>query len=359
MPSVNEELVDELLRHQVYVERFKKGRLTELSVFLATLMDDVSALLGQRLTDVRTANTVNTQRLQQLLRDMQRVSDQAAAEITGTMRQQLKDLALYETGYLATAVATIVPVAISFQAVAPVQLWAAVNARPFEGRLIEEWFTDYTAIQRDRLTQAVRMSVVEGETVDQTIRRIRGTKTMGHKDGIVQGITRRSAEALARTAISHVVTAARQTTLAENQDVVKGVLWRSTLDSRTSEICITRDGKVYPVESGPRPPAHPNCRSAISPVLKSWKELGINLKEAPEGTRASMNGQVPASETYASWLKRQPVSFQNDVLGQTKAKLFRQGELTVDKFVDEQTGRGYTLAELRARHPDEFKRAGV
>jgi SPP1 gp7 family putative phage head morphogenesis protein len=271
--------------------------------------------------------------------------------MTDTLEQQLRELALYEAGWVVSTIIRSLPVKLDLLSVAPVQLWAAVTERPFEGRHLRQWFKDYSVSQRQRLDAAIRMSVVEGETVDQAIRRIRGTQRAGYSDGIIMGINRRGAEALARTAINHVVTTARNQTLLDNSEVVQALLWRSTLDGRTSEICISRDGKVYPLDSGPRPPAHPNCRSCVVPVLKSWKQLGIDLAEAPEGTRASMNGQVPESETYATWLKRQPASFQDDVLGKTRAGLFRSGKLTVDKFVNEATGRVYTLDELRQLHP--------
>lgn len=52
--------------------------------------------------------------------------------------------------------------------------------------------------------------------------------------------------------------------------------------------------------------------------------------------------------TYNSWLKRQPAVFQYEVLGPERAKLFRSGGLSLDKFADD-SGRLYTLDELRAR----------
>ena len=91
------------------------------------------------------------------------------------------------------------------------------------------------------------------------------------------------------------------------------------------------------------------------PVTKSWKELGINLKEAPAGTRASMNGQVPATMTYNDWLKKQPVGFQDDILGKAKGQLYRKGGLPMDKFVDMKTGHEFTLKELRTKDIEGVK----
>jgi hypothetical protein len=123
-------------------------------------------------------------------------------------------------------------------------------------------------------------------------------------------------------------------------------------------ICQGLDGKVFPLDSGPRPPAHINCRSATVPVLKSWREMGIDRDEVPAGTRASMNGQVAATETYGEWLRKQPAAVQEEALGKAKARLFRDGGLTVDRFAAP-TGRAYTLDELRAREARAFEKAGV
>ena len=350
--SINILLLDQLIQHQVYLERYKKGQLAELQTFLRKLTEDVTGLLGQRL-DPDSMKTVRNARLEALLQDLGRLSDASAKAMTDYTQSQLRDLTSYESGFVVATARTLLPVVVEFSTIAPVQLWAAVTAKPFQGRLLETWVQDYSAAQKARLEQAVRTSVVEGETIDQAIRRVRGTAKLGGADGVIPGITRRSAEALVRTAINHTVTTAREATYADNQAMVKGVQWRSTLDGKTSLVCISRDGQMYPLDSGPRPPAHPNCRSTTVPVLKSWKELGINLDEAPEGTRASMDGQVPASETYQTWLKRQPFAFQDDVLGPSRANLFRSGKLTVDKFTDEK-GHIYTLDELRARHPAAF-----
>jgi hypothetical protein len=130
-----------------------------------------------------------------------------------------------------------------------------------------------------------------------------------------------------RTATNHFTTQAREITYAENADVVKGVRWVSTLDTRTSFTCIDLDGRVFEPGVGPRPPAHYNCRSTTVPILKSWKELGLSLPDSPAGTRASMDGQVPSTLTYRDWLSRQPTGIQNEVLGPKLGPLFRAGRL--------------------------------
>lgn len=110
-------------------------------------------------------------------------------------------------------------------------------------------------------------------------------------------------------------------------------------------ICQARDGKVYTLENALYPPAHVNCRSSTVSVLKSWEAMGL---KNPDGrTRASMNGQVAQTETYQTWLAKQPHEFQNEVLGKARANLYRAGT-PLDKFVDS-SGHTYTLAELKAK----------
>ena len=139
----------------------------------------------------------------------------------------------------------------------------------------------------------------------------------------------------------------------ENEDVIKGVQWIATLDERTTDICAGLDAEIFPINSGPRPPAHFRCRSTVVPVLKSWKEMGIKLKEAPEGTRTSMDGQVSRKITYGDWLKNQPKDVQNEVLGVKKAELFRTGKVDIKRFTDDKH-RPLTLKEISRREGIEI-----
>lgn len=64
-------------------------------------------------------------------------------------------------------------------------------------------------------------------------------------------------------------------------------------------------------------------------------------------------GTVPATTTYEQWLSRQSRSFQDEVLGPTRGRLFRTGRISLDKFVDRR-GNELTLADLEDLVPDAF-----
>ena len=162
--------------------------------------------------------------------------------------------------------------------------------------------------------------------------------------------------------MQHVANTARVETMKANEDIVKGYRWVSTLDGRTSEVCRSLDGKQFDIGKGPIPPAHPNCRSTTVPVLKSWRELGLDIDEMAPGQRASQDGPVSSTLTYYDWLKRQPASFVEEALGKTRAALFLKGGLSADEFARLQLNRNFeplTLAELRKKAPKVFERAGI
>lgn len=179
--------------------------------------------------------------------------------------------------------------------------------------------------------------------------------------------TRRHSDTLVRTAVMRVHDKAQEIVRDNNRDILKGEQQISTLDLRTSDVCRVRDGKAWDLDKQPigdhdlpyqRPPLHPNCRSTLRLLTKSWRELGIDSDEIPESTRASMDGQVKQGLHYEEWLKSKTPTEQDSVLGQGKADLWRRGVITFRDMLD-QTGRPLSLRDLQQHYtrtwiPDEI-----
>jgi SPP1 gp7 family putative phage head morphogenesis protein len=195
-------------------------------------------------------------------------------------------------------------------------------------------FDTFAGAVADDVRQMVQAGIVEGRTTQQISRDARK---------MVETRSRRQADALVRTITNHVGNQARESFYRENSDLIEAEEYVATLDARTTLFCAGEDGKVFPIGQGPMPPTHYNCRSVRVAVLK--KEFRI---PTPNAERASVDGPVNASRTYSGWLKDQSAEFQNEVLGPERARLFRSGEVALDRFTDD-IGRVYTLDELRAR----------
>ena len=365
--TANEKLQDEAITHALYLQGYTKGTTSKILQLLKRTHNDLVTQLEIQLERL-PQNEFNIARIDALLTPVNDLIREAYASVSGDLNTELKGLSAYEVGYQAQLFQNILPEQVAFITVTGDQAYAAAMARPFQGRLLSEWMDGLDKDLAAKVRDAVRMGYVEGQTTAEIVKRIRGTRALKYADGLLD-INRRNAETIVRTAISHTASYARDLTYAANDDIIKGIKWLSTLDSRTTPICQVRDGLVYtanthnpvghsyPRLGGPGR-AHMNCRSSSTVVLKSWEELGLGKDIVSESTRASFSGQVPESLTYAQFLKKQSVEFQNEVLGVTKAKLFRDGGLEIDRFSTKQ-GREYTLEELRIRDTKAFKKAGL
>lgn len=224
------------------------------------------------------------------------------------------------------------------------------------GATILTWTRRQSKDLQDRVMDEVRKSLEAGESTAEATTRIVGGKVGGVVVPGIMQTTRRQAETLVRTSIAEVVNAAALQSF-QDMDIVKQVQQISTLDSRTSDICIAYSGLVWdantlepvdhtlPFNGGP--PRHFNCRSRLVPVLMSFAELGIDATELPITTRASMDGQVPGDITFDKFLKGKSKTFQNELLGPGRARLWRSGKITLTQLVDFR-GNPLTLDQLEA-----------
>jgi SPP1 gp7 family putative phage head morphogenesis protein len=355
MPSTNEQIADLLIRHQVGVFRMSTSVLKKLIPILNKAdAEIVDKLLARSAT---LEGSFTSTRLTSLLDALRNINRDAVNELGKRLRGELVDVAKYEAEFTSSMLTQALPIKWDIVTPSAETLKAVVTARPFQGKLLKDWLSELDAGRSRRVRDAVRLGMVQGETTPQIVRRIMGTKALGYKDGVME-ISRRGAEAMVRTAVAHTASAARDELYQENADLIAQEQWVATLDTRTCPICGGLDGKKFDLGQGERPPIHISCRCVRIAITKSWKELGFNIDELPPGTRASMNGQVPASMTYNEWLKKQHADVQDDALGPTRGKLFRDGGLDVQSFTNRANDE-LTLDELRAKDADAFKKAGL
>ncbi len=348
--TANESILARGIRHAVYLQRYKTTEVNRIVGLLNnSIVPDLVEQLSIQLPKIGevgyAAALRKHERYQSMLDGIAGLIQGGVREGGKRLKEDMQALALTEAQWTEVMLRELVPFNIDFALPSTATLKALVTESPINGLTMDAWFDGMSQGTIKKVEQQLSIGLTEGESIDQLIARIRGTKDAGYKDGVME-TSRRSAEAIVRTSATHVSAVARETTYAENDDLIDKVQWVSTLDDRTTILCASRDGQTYPVNEGPRPPAHPNCRSTTVPVMKSWKELGIKAKEAEPSTRASMDGEVADTVTYDDWLRDQPEGVQNDVLGKEKADIFRKGDLPLAKFVDDK-GRELTLAELR------------
>lgn len=361
MKTINEKIRDRTVRHMLYLERLKTQQANQI---LKTVDDDIIPdlihQLEQRLINVENfgfdRGTETTARIEQLIEQLGQITGRFK-DINTRIQGDLFELAEDEVKWQIGSILDETKIDIDFITPSTTAIRQAVTQVPFDGRTVGQWFKRLDESTQERLGQAIRRGVVEGQTTTQIVQSIRGTKALNYRDGVLN-TTRAQTEAVVKSALQHVSNASRAEMFKANESLIKGVQWVATLDSKTCLQCAPLDGKIYPVNKGVRPPIHVSCRCTMVAVLKSWQEIGIDVQELDAGTRASFNGQVSDTITYNEWLKTQPRNVVVEALGETRAKLFIDGNLDVSAFVTNRR-RELTLPEIRQREKSAFDRAGV
>jgi hypothetical protein len=277
-------------------------------------------------------------------------------DISTLMGREIREIADNEATWTGSATNAATQATFSDVGLTRSVLQTLVSEFTFLGATSTEWWGRQAAGLADRFSDEMRRGIALGESNTDLIARVRG-KT--GQPGLMD-VTRNSAERLVRASVQAAANNGREAMYAENDDLIASLQWHATLDTRTSIWCLTRDGHHYsntpdhfskdggpPWLEGPGK-IHWGCRSTSVPILKSWRDLGIDADEVPETTRASMDGQKPAQMTFEKWLKKQSVERQDAVLGPGKAQLWRDGKIEFRDLLD-QSGRPLTTEQLRAK----------
>lgn len=317
-------LVDLAVRRRIALERYSALQQRKMIEFLDLVESDVAAKITALRESLGAAATQSRKydELIKLKASVRAVIEESMTYTSGVIKSSLQGLA---GTYNADARGLLealgqrsggAGVTLRTQFVTVEAAMAAAMSRPMDGYLLQDWLDGFSTAARDRIEATLRVAFIEGEPLSVTRQRLRSVTMQ----------TSRGLDALIRTSNAHIASAVTEANYQANADIIEGVEWVSTLDSRTTDICRARDGKRYKVGEGPRPPAHIGCRSTTIPAL-----IGV---------------EPVKRETYQDWLKRQPADVQDDILGPARGKLFRDGKMTVDRFVD-MKGARIPLSKLK------------
>lgn len=346
------QLADDLIGRQLDIFRFTAGERQAVLRILKRLEEDLVQLLfysGKALTDIGRADKAR------LLKQAQDLIEQYYAEASDYSAESLAGLGGFEAK--ATAATLAAAFAGMIEPGLPTQGYMRVLVRDtlIQGAPSADWWNRQAGDTAFRFANEVRQGLTAGETNAQIISRVR--KTIGP-------VSQANANALVQTSVQTVANAARFETFQQNDDVIKGYRQLSTLDGHTTPVCLAYSGAEWdkdlkPIKGGlpfvsdkgapTGTPRHWGCRSLITPITKTFAELGINTPEFKPATRAASGGPVSSDTTMKQYLDRRTKAQLDDQLGPGRADLYREGKITLQQLVD-QHGRPLTLAQLRAKY---------
>lgn len=382
MATSNEEARDAMLRRQVGILQLSDQVAARLLRVLNNSEPELRELIEQYLSVLTTVN-IYSKRGREVVARLERAILRTRGKAYSTAQKQLlkelDQIAVSEAQAIGTLVQTVLPVEVNLKKPTTRQLRQIARNLSPRGATIEKWFEGIAANEARLLAAEIAAGMARGLGTEQIVRAVLGTKSMQGADGQT-ATARNQTDALVRTSIVDVVDRVRQELFNANSDIIDEEQYVATLDSRTTPVCRSLDGKRFPVGQGPRPPMHWRCRSIRVPVIDG-SVLGTRpakpvtekiLRREYESSNTSLSfrewrkrrirelvGPVPAATTYQEWLERQSAEFQDEVLGATRGALFRRGNLTLERFVNRATGKEWTLADLSRREAEAFRAAGL
>jgi SPP1 gp7 family putative phage head morphogenesis protein len=241
------------------------------------------------------------------------------------------------------------------------QMIAWFESAQIEGLFFNDWLKKLEGNAAARIIRGSRIALVSGE----------GKKTAAKRIQEALNIGRKSAEGLAHNAIFQASRWAERQYHLENAERLRGLRYVAELDRRTTPICRSLDGKVFPVKDAPQPPLHWLCRSHVEPVFKSVK-LEKYLSEQTRIARIDTEGRTVKHRdgttstkyeklrvkfperrlNYNRWLTSMvksnnpaDVSFAREVLRPSRFKLVKTGKLKMNQLY--YAGKLRNLKELK------------
>lgn len=295
------------------------------------------------------------------------------------LTEELGDLSVEEAAFMARTMTEFAPETFALPADKVVKRYVDNSVLQMHGKrdatftwdeYLETYFESSASNLRKSVNEVWRSQNVDGKlpTLNQYVNRIRLTNN---------GVNKQQAESIVRTGVTHFSAQGRLAFRDDNLDVITREVPIVTFDTQTSDICISVAAKYgikgWKVGESPvgYPAYHTSCRTSMGFLTIGQTQLegdrqaieGKNSEEAAKSFERRTKGgkttkysgrkdkalkgtEISANTPIASFLKDQPIWYQNKSLGKTKAEAFRAGKLDLTKLTDKDL-KPATLAELK------------
>lgn len=377
---LNEDLLTMNISHQIGLRRLENQQTEEILSFYK----DQRRALNNRIKNLYPTSEYTKTKLSEL----KKIVNQRIARISRRTKNQvtksLNEISAYELEYqtrlYSGAVSKNLSAGLTFKVNANIVspshhlVRQAIQNDSFQGQVLDVWFSQFSNKVRNDLNRQLGISIFQGESLGQASRRIRN----------VTDLSNRHATTITRTAMRHALNKSREFFAEENKIGKKR--YTAILDGRTTFICASLDGRTYDAKdmSAPEIPQHMGCRSDYTFFFdeldlasrritiadtRSAKRIDRDLRTLARRNGTSITaerrkwakrvvGRISGKTTYKEFFAKQSAGFQRNYLGDTRYRLYKQGGLDLDRFVDSLSGQKIDLATLRLRDAQAFKLAG-
>jgi SPP1 gp7 family putative phage head morphogenesis protein len=344
--SFNEEAASESIAHRLALLRYEAGTTKALLKAYDAALRDIDREMVALRKRILSGESLDQRRLTRLVAlgtDLEKRIRELGRILRLTLDERLTEAAEAEAAFQESLFKSI---GASFTEAPEAAVIEAIRS-PLGGniwtdRLATDLFAEMNAIRR-----VLAVTQAKGSSMDDI------AKALGEGTSIVETYRGRLV-AIARTETQRVANTVALATYGENLDVLSGVQWLATLDSRTCLVCAPLHNRVYRYDESGRlppsfrsPPLHPRCRCFVAPLTKSFEDIGVKV---PKGMKDRLTDEPASSTTFDAWLRRQSRERQIEVFdSESRRDAWAGGRIPLDAFA--LGGRVLNLGELRARYP--------
>ena len=323
-------ILDANTSHAIYIERLGAANANKLDPELKKLASYVRSRIGEEGATLGTQAEINA-----LVKDIKAKFSKACERWTRDSFGFIDELAEYESGFQSGIIDSSTDNYKPKEPPAEKVKRKVYNTAMMIGTggaavSVNALLGNFTKTQINAAIDIIR-SGTDGRPTSDIIGAITGTKKNGYSDGLMAR-TKRSATTISKTAANHTSEQAKQVVYKDNDKAVIGYKIIAVLDGKTSQTCRGLDGTEVRFNDSyqPHPPFHRNCRTTEGPLLNP--ELAAISTEARSNDMPKGSEFQSTASQYYTRMKTQPAWYQDDVLGKTQGKIFRNAGLTPEEF---------------------------
>lgn len=241
MAEINKKLLDKIIGFQVDLRRLNAGERRKIINVLKDVEKGIKAELSEgELIDL------SKKKIESVISRISEPISQAYSQIHESTQGMLDDLVELQ---LQVSAKDMESVFAGMGASLPPA--GVVNRLTkdliVQGNPLNDWWAKQEADTIFKVSSQIRTGIVSGETNQQIIRRLVGTKTI---PGVIT-VARNNASAIVHTAIQTVSNDAQQAFYAANDDIIKSVTWFTAMDSHVcwspDTLVTMADGLLVPI----------------------------------------------------------------------------------------------------------------
>lgn len=361
--------LDKINRREVEIQAFANYLIKEY-----TEKGVVDAYRAARLALLDVGDITSRSKLNKIVAEINRSVNPIYSDMWSDITGELDNFGAAEAVFAAKTLSEFSPVNIKTPAKKKTQEYiqrAIMSLKSgTKGKVTAGLWSDFVKRNTDGNTKLI-VDIIKSDhktsTTNQMISRIKM---------VSNGVTKKGTDILVRTGAAHYSQQANEYLAEDNSGILDRSYPITTWDSRRSVVCTKVesaygvDGSIsdgWPYGKSPigLPPYHYGCRTIVRhlpkgvelegdrPAVEGRKgeaaEKAFDRKKVKKyrgrKDRAFKADQIPVDTKLSRFILNQPIWYQNQLLGVTKAKAFRAGKLDLSKLTDRQL-RPLNLDEL-------------